>query len=96
MNGRMVKASVNKEAMQAYLESLKTDENKFLIRKRKELVEHPFGTIKRTFGYTYFLLKGLEKVRAEFSFICFIYNLKRVLNIVPMDQLLSTIKGAMA
>jgi transposase len=95
-NGRMLKVSVNNEAMRAYLEGLKTDENKFLIRERKELVEHPFGTIKKTFGYTYFLLKGLKKVKAEFSFICFIYNLKRVLNIVPMDQLLSTIKGVMA
>jgi transposase len=95
-NGRMVKVSVNKEVMQAYLGGLKTDENKFLIRKRKKLVEHPFGTIKRAFGYTYFLLKGLEKVRAEFSFICFIYNLKRVLNIVPIDQLISVIKGSIA
>ncbi|MCK5094566.1 MAG: hypothetical protein KAR18_07575, partial [Spirochaetes bacterium] len=38
-------------------------------------------------GYTYFLLKGIEKVRGEFSLVCFVYNLKRVLNIVgwPID-----------
>jgi transposase len=95
-NGRMIKASVNKEAMMAYLASMKTDENKALIRKRKELVEHPFGTIKRTFGYTHFLMKGLDKAKAEFSFICFVYNLKRVLNIVPIERLLSTIEGATA
>jgi len=95
-NGRMLKVSANKEAMQSYLDGLKTDENKRLIRKRKELVEHPFGTIKRTFGYTYFLLKGLEKVKSEFSFICFIYNLKRVLNIVPMNQLMEAINGSIA
>ena len=39
-----------------------------------EIVEHPYGTIKRSFGYTYFLLKGLKKVRGELSLICFAYN----------------------
>src|SRR4030042_3134688 len=87
--GRMLKVSANKAEIQSYLEGLKTDEKKQLIAKRKELVEHPFGTIKRAFGYTYFLLKGMEKVKAEFSFICFIYNLKRVLNIIPINKLIS-------
>jgi len=89
VNGRKLTVSANKEKMEKYIEDLKTKENKMLIKKRKEIVEHPFGTIKRSFGYTYFLLKGLEKVKAEFSFICFTYNLKRVLNIVPMDKLIT-------
>jgi hypothetical protein len=38
------------------------------MRLRKQLCEHPFGTIKRWFGYTHFLLKGLEKVRTEWRF----------------------------
>jgi transposase len=95
-NGRMLKVSANIELMMAYLEGLKAEENKLLIRKRKELVEHPFGTIKRTFGYTHFLLKGLDKVKAEFSFICFIYNLKRVLNIIPINRLVAEINGSIA
>jgi transposase len=95
-NGRMLKVSANIELMMAYLEGLKTEENKLLIRKRKELVEHPFGTIKRTFGYTYFSLKGLEKVKAEFSFICFIYNLKRVLNSIPINRLIAVINSSIA
>jgi len=82
--------------MMAYLEGLKTKENKLLIKKRKELVEHPFGTIKRTFGYTYFLLIGFEKVKAEFSIICFIYNLKRVLNIIPIKQLIAAMDSSIA
>jgi len=89
--GRKLLVSANKDIMQTYIESLKTEENKRLIRKRKELAEHPFGTIKRNFGYTYFLLKGIDKVKAEFGFICFIYNLKRVLNIVPMDKLITAV-----
>lgn len=88
-NGRKLLVSANKEKMQTYTDNLKTKENIQLVKKRKEIVEHPFGTIKRSFGYTYFLLKGLEKVKSEFSLICFIYNLKRVLNIVPMDKLIT-------
>jgi len=32
---------------------------------RKQLAEHPFGTIKHAMDQGYFLLRGLEKVRAE-------------------------------
>jgi hypothetical protein len=43
-------------------------EQPWKFKLRKELAEHPFGTIKRWFGYTHFLLKGLEKVRTEWRF----------------------------
>ncbi len=61
------------------------------LKLRKQLCEHPFGTIKRFFGYTYFLVKGLEKVRAEWSLITLAYNLKRVLNLVSLEQLLAAV-----
>jgi len=62
------------------------------LRQRKALVEHPFGTIKRWFGYTYFLLKGLEKVRAEWTLITLSYNLKRVLNLVSFAELMAAVQ----
>ena len=61
------------------------------LRQRKALVEHPFGTIKRWFGYTHFLLKGLEKVRGEWSLITLVYNLKRVLNLVSFEKLMAAV-----
>ncbi len=91
-NGRMLRVSVNQKEILDYIESLKNEKNKKFIDKRKEIVEHPFGTIKRSFGYTYFLLKGIEKVKGEFSLICFVYNLKRVLNIVGTNRLMEAIK----
>ena len=45
---------------------MKAQPEKFKLRKT--LAEHPFGTIKRWFGYTHFLLKGLVKVRTEWRF----------------------------
>ncbi len=90
-HGRKLLVSANKELMQKYIEALNSKENKRLISKRKELVEHPFGTIKRNWGYTYFMQKGIENVRSEFSFIAFIYNLRRVMNIIPTNELLEAI-----
>lgn len=56
--------------------------------QRKALVEHPFGTIKRALGYDHFLLKGLAKVRTEWSLITLAYNLKRVFNLVSLPKLI--------
>ena len=36
--------------------------NMELYKKRQMIVEHPFGTVKRALGYTYFLLRRNEKV----------------------------------
>jgi transposase len=89
--GRMLRVSVRHEELKAYFEKLENPERKALIRKRKELVEHPFGTIKRTLGFGHFLQRGLEAVGAEFQFTCFIYDLKRVLNLLPLDTLMETV-----
>lgn len=59
--------------------------------ERSSLVEHPFGTLKRGMNQGYFLLKGLEKVRGEFSLSALAYNLKRVFNIVGLEKLISAI-----
>ncbi|OAM96304.1 hypothetical protein FR7_04326 [Pelosinus fermentans DSM 17108] len=63
-----------------------------LYKQRQMIVEHPFGTIKRTFGYTYFLLRGIEKVKGEAVMHCLMYNLKRVLNILGTDRLIAAIR----
>jgi len=61
------------------------------FKLRKTLAEHPFGTIKRSLGYTHFLLKGLEKVRTEWSLITLVYNIKRVLNLVSLEKLMQAV-----
>lgn len=59
-----------------------------ILRRRKAIVEHPFGTIKRWMNQAYFLTRGLSSVRAEFSLSALAYNLKRVLAIVGVPRLL--------
>ncbi len=91
-NGRMVKATENLKGIIEFREKCTSEFGKLVLRKRKETVEHPFGTFKRNWGYRYFMQKGIEKVQAEFSFITFIYNLRRVLNIVSFADLMREIE----
>lgn len=63
--GRSIKVSVHREYMNDFKESMKSKMNKKMIEKRKEIIEHPFGTIKRNLGYEYFMQRGVEKVEAE-------------------------------
>jgi hypothetical protein len=69
------------------------DNNKALYRKRQEINEHIFGTIKRVWGYYYTNLKGLEKVNGEWSLIMTVYNIKRTLNILPRTTLFEKLKN---
>ncbi|MEI7902141.1 MAG: IS1182 family transposase [bacterium] len=54
-------------------------------RKRSALVEHPFGTLKCRAGWNHFLVRGLTKVRGEWSLMALAYNFTRVLNILGLQ-----------
>jgi Transposase DDE domain len=56
-----------------------------LMRRRAGLAEHPFGTLKCRAGYRHFLLRGLHKVRGEWSLMALCYNFMRVLKIIGFD-----------
>ena len=62
-----------------------------IMKKRKQIVEHPFGTIKFWNHQNAFLMKGLEKVRAEFSLSTLAYNMKRVINIVGVEKMIEAL-----
>ena len=62
-----------------------------VVDRRRETVEHPFGTIKQWMNQGAFLMRGLEKVRAEFSLTALAYNLRRVLNLVGFADLMAAV-----
>ena len=68
-------------------------ENASLYRKRQEINEHVFGTIKRKWGYYYTNLKGLKKVNGEHSLIMLVYNIKRCFNILGVPELIEKLKN---
>jgi transposase len=56
------------------------------MRRRAELAEHPFGTLKCRAGYRHFLVRGFDKVRGEWSLMALCYNFSRVLSILGLDN----------
>jgi Transposase DDE domain len=60
------------------------------MKLRRELAEHPFGTIKWLMPR--FLLRGLRKAKAELALSVLGYNLKRVINILGTPTLLQVLQ----
>jgi transposase len=60
--------------------------------QRKRLVEHPFGTIKRTDDASYFLVRGLSKVCGEFTLMTLVYNLRRAIAVCGVPRLLQALR----
>lgn len=58
------------------------------MNQRLCLSEHPFGTIKRSMGAGYFLLRGLRKVTGEFALFCLGYNFERAKNMLGFDKMM--------
>lgn len=74
---------------------------KFILKPNREkmsqrmcLSEHPFGTIKRAMGATYFLLKGLRKVAGEFALFCLGYNMERAKNLLGFSKMMELMAEA--
>ena len=68
-------------------------QNPQYYKRRQAICEHPFGTIKRHWGYTHTLLKGLQKVNGEMNLIMFCYNFMRTKNILGFDKMLKCIQN---
>jgi hypothetical protein len=63
-------------------------EKEHLYKRRQAIVEHPYGTIKRQWGFSYILTKkGMNRASSDVGFMFIAYNLRRILNILTMDVL---------
>ena len=57
---------------------LKTPAGKALYALRKQTVEPVFGIIKSVMGFRQFMLRGLDRVRGEWSLVTMAWNIKRM------------------
>jgi transposase len=62
------------------------------MKHRREMAEHPFGTMKWLMGHPRFLVRGLKKAKAELALGVLGYNLKRVINILGVPALLQVLQ----
>ena len=60
-------------------------------RLRSALVERIFGTL-RTWEFDKFILRGMTKVKAEFSLFALSYNLRRCFNLVPVKDMIKALQ----
>lgn len=65
-------------------------------KKRKEVIEHPFGTIKRSWGCYYALVKTKKKVGGEFAIIYLCYNLRRVISILGVKGFMEALTSGIS
>jgi len=90
--GRIIIVNVNQKWINDYKQRLAMPENKEKIKRRKTIVEHPFGTIKLIMGKFCFLLRKKHKVQIEVDLYSTVYNLKRLLNIENMQDLIRKVE----
>jgi transposase len=88
---RIVQRSEYQDAVDVNDNNIKN--NPQYYKRRQAIVEHPFGTIKRHWGFTHTLLKGIEKVNGEMNLIMFCYNFMRTKNILGFDKMLVAIQN---
>lgn len=87
--GRRITRLEDEAIMEAMQQRLAANPEKY--RARKEIVEHPFGTMKRWMESGYFLLKGLEKVRTEIRLTALAYGITRVINILGVEKMIAAL-----
>ena len=87
---RIIQRSEYQDAVDTNDNNIK--QNPHYYKRRQAICEHPFGSIKRHWGYTHTLLKGLQKVNGEMNLIMFCYNFMRTKNILGFDKMLQQIK----
>jgi hypothetical protein len=68
----------NPTPLEAMAHRLATPEGKKLYGRRKHTPEPVFGIIKSVLGFRQFLLRGLNKVRGEWSLVTMAWNMKRI------------------
>jgi transposase len=89
---RVIVRDFNEDARQAM--HLRAMADPIWMKRRRETVEHPFGTMKWLMAHPRFLLRGLRKAKAELALGVLCYNLKRVVNILGVPALLEALEAA--
>jgi transposase len=88
--GRRIYRWENESVLDALRDRMKRHPEKMQLRK--ELVEHPFGTMKQWMGHGFFLMRGIDKVSTEFHLTVLAYNMKRVLSIMGVNRLVAALR----
>ena len=88
--GRYIECNEYEDYIEENIERVRL--NKSLYRQRQSIVEHPFGTMKRQWGFDHIMTKkSIKHATADVGFIFIAYNLKRIINSIGINQLIKHI-----
>ena len=82
--GRVIERSEYAQYMEQ--NRVNVEKNKSAYKQLQAIVEHPYGTIKRQWGFSYILTKqGKDRASADVGFMFIAYNFRRIINILGID-----------
>jgi hypothetical protein len=85
-NGRLIERNKFTEYYEINRKNVELKQH--LYKRRQTIVEHPYGTVKRQWGFSYILTKkGLKRASADVGFMFIAYNIRRMINILGRDEL---------
>ena len=91
-NGRILERSEYADYVEQNRKQIEA--NPELYKRRQSIVEHPYGTIKRQWGFSYIMTKKTMKhASADVGLIFIVYNLKRIMNILGINRLKEYLKA---
>jgi len=93
-HGRRIYRWVHQPLLEKLLQ--RTRAHPEIMKLRKAIVEHPFGTIKVAMNHERLLLKGLKPVATEIRLSVLSYNLKRVMSIFGVARMIEKLKPQLA
>jgi transposase len=88
--GRIISRSKHQDFLD--IVNARTKDNIDKYKQRQMIVEHPFGTVKRSMNAGYFLTRGLASVNGESNLVFLAYNMKKVINILGVKEMIRRIE----
>jgi len=83
--------AIQRSEYQNFIDNNKTriENNKEYYKQRQAIVEHPYGTIKRQWGFSYIMTKKTkQRAEADVGLIFTAYNLRRLISIIGIESLM--------
>ena len=84
--GRLIERSEHAPYIEKNKQNI--DANPAIYKQRQSIVEHPYGTIKRQWDFSYIMTKcGKERASADVGLMFIAYNLRRLLSILGKNEI---------
>ena len=91
LKGRVIERS--EYAPYVEINRLNIEADPATYKKRQSIAEHPYGTIKRQWGFYYVITKkGIKRASADVGFMFVAYNLRRLMNIIDKNVLIKFLR----